>query len=147
MRLKSLSKSYTIVIHYSIYVIQGHKYFYKTANFIGSELVTRNFLSYTFRDVISNRFTTKLAHTADAALVASSLYIIQLECFSSFYPLKSGVILQNLTLIGALCPQYFENKAIVICKEKSQDTKTATDVALIGHNLVRFVGILIFHFI
>ena len=92
MRLKSLSKSYTIVIHYSIYVIQGHKYFYKTANFIGSELVTRNFLSYTFRDVISNRFTTKLAHTADAALVASSLYINWLECFSSFFPLKTEVV-------------------------------------------------------
>ena len=104
-------------------------------------------LRYTFPDVISSRFKAKHPHPADAALVASSLYIIQLECFSSFYPLKSGVILQNLTLIGALCPQYFENKAIVICKEKSQDAKTATDVALIGHNLVRFLGILIFHFI
>jgi len=54
-------------------------------------MVTRKFLRYTFRNVISSRFRTKPAHTADAALVASSLYIIQLECFSSFFPLKSEV--------------------------------------------------------
>ena len=30
------------------------------------------------------------------------------------------VILQNLTLIGALCPKYFENKAIVICKTTNE---------------------------
>ena len=30
-------------------------------------------------------------HSLDAALVASSLYIIQLECFSSFFSLKSEV--------------------------------------------------------
>jgi len=86
--IKSLINSYTIVVHYSIYCMQSYKYFYKTANFIGSDIVTRNFLSYTFRDVISSRFTTKLAHSADAALVASSMYINWLECFSSFFLLN-----------------------------------------------------------
>jgi hypothetical protein len=35
----------------------------------------RSFLSYTFRDVISGRFKTNCTHTADAASVASPLYI------------------------------------------------------------------------
>ena len=33
-------------------------------------MVTRNFLRYTFRDVISSRFRANLTHPADAALVA-----------------------------------------------------------------------------
>ena len=69
--------------------MQGYKYFYKTANFIGSDIVTRSFLSYTFPDVTSSRFRAIFAHTADAALVVSSLYINWLECFSSFFTLFS----------------------------------------------------------
>ena len=56
--VKSLINSYTIFVHYSIYCMQGYKYFYKTANFIGSDIVTRNFLSYTFRDVTDSRLRT-----------------------------------------------------------------------------------------
>jgi len=37
------------------------------------DIVTQELLRYTFPDVIFSRFTTKLAHTADAALVAPSL--------------------------------------------------------------------------
>jgi len=74
-------------------------------------MVTRNFLRDTFSDDIRSRFKTRSPHSLDAALVASARYIIQLECFYSFYPLNSEVILQNLTLIGTLCPQYFDNKA------------------------------------
>ena len=48
-------------------------------------------LSYTSPDVFTSPAQATLAHTADATLVASSLYIIQLECFSSFFPLKSEV--------------------------------------------------------
>ena len=39
------------------------------------DIVTQELLRYTFRDVISSRFKTKHPHTADAALVASVLYI------------------------------------------------------------------------
>jgi len=53
------------------------------------DIVTQELLRYTFPDVISNRFRAKLTHTADAALVASALYINWLECFSSFFPLKT----------------------------------------------------------
>ncbi len=45
-----------------------------------------------FRDVISNRFQTSLPYTADAASVATAMYINWLEYFSSFYPLKTEVI-------------------------------------------------------
>jgi hypothetical protein len=33
-------------------------------------MVTRNFLRYTFRDVISSRFKTNRTHTADATVSA-----------------------------------------------------------------------------
>ena len=37
-------------------------------------------------------FKANLPHTADAALVAPALYINWLECFSSFFPLKTEVV-------------------------------------------------------
>jgi hypothetical protein len=60
-------------------------------SFTSAMIVTRNFLRYTFHDVISSRFKANLTHTADAASVASALYFNQLECFSSFFSLKSEV--------------------------------------------------------
>ena len=39
----------------------------------GHDIVTRNFLRYTFRDVIPSRFKTNLPHATDAALEASVL--------------------------------------------------------------------------
>ena len=66
---------------------------YKTIFKIGEyNIVTRDFLRYTFGDVISSRSRTNLSHTADAALVAFALHINKLECFSTFYPLKSEMI-------------------------------------------------------
>jgi hypothetical protein len=56
------------------------------------DIVTQNFLRYTFLDVFSSRFKASYAYTVDAALVASILHINQLECFSSFFPLKTEVV-------------------------------------------------------
>ena len=64
------------------------------------DIVTHSFLRYTFRDVFSIRFQANFTHAADAALVASSLYIIQLECFSSFFPLKSKVTFLEVAMSG-----------------------------------------------
>ena len=55
------------------------------------DMVTHNFLRYTFRDVISNRFKTKPPHSANAALEASTLFINQLKVFYSFFTLKTEV--------------------------------------------------------
>ena len=47
-------------------------------------MVARNFLRYTFHDVISSRFRANLPHPPDAALVASSFIFNQLQILISF---------------------------------------------------------------
>ena len=69
--------------------------------FYCQDIVTQNFLRYTFPDVIFSRFQTSFPYTPDAAVVALLFKFKELQELVTFSPLETEVIFLEAVKSGS----------------------------------------------